>query len=264
MATPVTSKPITETRGEISGHGYCRPRSTSGDQEERKRGGTSFWSAGQKALTPRRSGGRGSEPPSPSDAVTPILLPCYLPKNDRTKNAVANEAAAEREKINPRIKPLGQITTLIAPPQELDGEGKPLPLPPDYSAPFVAEATQTANFPPQNAAWRGEADATVDIDFCYRPLYFELARAERYGHTYGVLQPGVSVIDFYTTALFMPLLVTIRPPGQCELHPGRPWPGYPLTRQSLHGRAVYLRRRASEGRADALSAPISPTQARES
>lgn len=51
---------------------------------------------------------------------------------------------------------------------------------------------------------------------CHKPLYFEEAQLERYGHTWGLcLQPVVSAAHFFVTVPIMPYLMGLNPPCEC-------------------------------------------------
>jgi hypothetical protein len=47
---------------------------------------------------------------------------------------------------------------------------------------------------------------------CHFPLYFEEPRVERYGQSFGLLQPVVSGVHFYSNALLMPAKMIVHPP----------------------------------------------------
>ena len=68
--------------------------------------------------------------------------------------------------------------------------------------------------------------------FCYRPLYFEDIKLERYGANVGNLQTGLSGVRFFGSILVLPYKMTVRPPRSCQCSNGFsrcgdcPLPGY--------------------------------------
>src|SRR5262245_34623821 len=46
----------------------------------------------------------------------------------------------------------------------------------------------------------------VGLDMCYQPLYFQELNAERYGHSWGILQPAISVANFYSRIPMLPYM----------------------------------------------------------
>jgi hypothetical protein len=67
---------------------------------------------------------------------------------------------------------------------------------------------------------------------CYRPLYFEDIALERYGCSYGIVQPGVSFVRFLATVPALPYKMTVQRPRSCVCSNGFsrcgdvPPPGY--------------------------------------
>lgn len=68
--------------------------------------------------------------------------------------------------------------------------------------------------------------------FCYRPLYFEDIKLERYGENIGYAQTGLSGVRFFGSILALPYKMTNRPPRSCQCSNGFsrcgdcPLPGY--------------------------------------
>lgn len=60
---------------------------------------------------------------------------------------------------------------------------------------------------------------------CFRPLYFEEVRLERYGDTHGILQPAISGAHFFGSVVALPYKMTVRPPRSCECSNGFSRPG---------------------------------------
>ena len=59
---------------------------------------------------------------------------------------------------------------------------------------------------------RGLLRGWPGAQFCHRPLYFEDACLERSGVCHGCLQPSISGINFYGTALLLPVKMWHTPP----------------------------------------------------
>ncbi|MDO4425541.1 MAG: hypothetical protein Q4D17_07240 [Planctomycetia bacterium] len=62
-------------------------------------------------------------------------------------------------------------------------------------------------------------------NLCHNPLYFEQPALERYGHTIGPLQPVLSGAQFLATIPYMPMLMAIDPPNECQYALGYHRPG---------------------------------------
>lgn len=64
-------------------------------------------------------------------------------------------------------------------------------------------------FMPITYTWKASA-------LCYKPLYFQQAAVERYGHSWGpLLQPFVSGADFYARVFALPYMMGMDPPHEC-------------------------------------------------
>lgn len=55
---------------------------------------------------------------------------------------------------------------------------------------------------------------------CYRPLYFEDIRLERYGNHVGYLQSGLSGVRFFSQIAALPYKMTVHPPRSCQCSNG--------------------------------------------
>ncbi len=75
------------------------------------------------------------------------------------------------------------------------------------------------NWEPVTFAWKASA-------LCHKPLYFEQAQLERYGHTTGpVLQPVVSGAHFFLNIATLPYKMGINPANECQYSLGYYRPG---------------------------------------
>jgi len=91
----------------------------------------------------------------------------------------------------------------------------------DY--PFECEVGQGHYEPRQwaevNYNWKASA-------LCHKPLYFEQAQLERYGHTWGrCLQPMVSGAHFFSTLPILPYKMGLKTPNECIYTLGHYRPG---------------------------------------
>ena len=66
------------------------------------------------------------------------------------------------------------------------------------------------------------------LNFCYQPLYFEDVNLERYGRSWGCLQPFVSAVHFYSKIPALPYMVFARPARRCTYHAHWTLPGYKI------------------------------------
>jgi len=132
------------------------------------------------------SGGVPSERPEVSADA-----PADVPAGDAEKPAVAADKGLA-------FKPIGALTTNIAPSQGV--------LPQEH--PLLAPAFQPRAFAPFTYNW-------VAPGLCHKPLYFEDVGLERYGHTCcPLLQPFVSGAFFFLTIPVLPYEMGVEPP--CE------------------------------------------------
>jgi hypothetical protein len=123
------------------------------------------------------------------------------------------------------VRDIRNISLDIAPPPLVDDRGQPLPAPADYAtADFAAAPSLERN------VLLGFSDAVgiapAGLEFCYQPLYFEEVNLERYGRSFGILQPVVSGGQFYTRTALLPYHVFAQPARRCTWHPHWTLPGY--------------------------------------
>ena len=108
-------------------------------------------------------------------------------------------------------------------------------LPPDLAPEEVAGSNAEQRGRPGSCTPDGREPIVCSFTpwtICYRPLYFEDIELERYGRTFGVVQPAVSAAHFFCSLPIMPYKLTARPPRSCECSNGfsrlgdMPLPGY--------------------------------------
>lgn len=74
--------------------------------------------------------------------------------------------------------------------------------------PLFAETFQPRHWLPITYTWKASA-------LCHKPLYFEDVALERYGHTWGVLQPAVSGAHFFAALPLLPYKMGVDHPCDC-------------------------------------------------
>ena len=148
-----------------------------------------------------------SDPP-PAPRATPSDGP--EPENSPSRNTSSTKA----------IKPIGQVTLNIGLPRPLDATAAATR--PDEPAMHEGEG-RAPEFPRDYAANGGHGMAegfyTPSLKSLYQPLYFEETKLERYGHTAGILQPGLSAARFYGTIPLLPVKMILHRPWQCFGNP---------------------------------------------
>jgi hypothetical protein len=148
---------------------------------------------------------------------------------------------------NQRIKSIRQISLDITPPAIYD-DTKALVQPPyDYAAEalpaLAAQQPYTrGDLIDGGYEWHPEP---VGLTFCYQPLYFEEVNLERYGRSYGILQPVVSLGNFYGRIPLLPYMALAQPARRCTYQAHWTLPGYRIPGKephefvpSLHGAAA--------------------------
>ena len=73
--------------------------------------------------------------------------------------------------------------------------------------------------------WATSAYAWEAPGLCHSPLYFEEINLERHGYSFGIVQPGISGLQFYGRLALMPYLMAITPPTECVYTLGYYRPG---------------------------------------
>ena len=100
-------------------------------------------------------------------------------------------------------------------------------MPTDYASAAFAMAP-----PLERNVLMGFSDAVgiapAGLAFCYQPLDFEEVNLERYGRSFGILQPVVSGGQFYTRTALLPYHVFAQPARRCTYHPHWTLPGYKI------------------------------------
>ena len=115
------------------------------------------------------------------------------------------------------FKPIRELTVNIAP--------RPGDMPENLAAERIARVARTAPELGTTRGWAMTGFAWEATGLCHWPLYFEQPNLERYGHSFGLLQPFVSYGQFMATLPAIPYLAAIHPPCECIYTLGQYRPG---------------------------------------
>ena len=146
-----------------------------------------------------------------------------------------------------RIKPIQEISLDIVPPPLFTEQQQPMAMPKNEGVaalplmaqdrPFTRGALVAAGY-----QWHPSPDG---LQFCYQPLYFEEVNLERYGRSFGILQPAVSAAAFWGRVPLLPYMAFARPARRCTMHAHWTLPGYKIPQwepqpivPSVHGSAA--------------------------
>jgi hypothetical protein len=170
-------------------------------------------------------------PPARLAAATPAILPVEPPRIalNQVVEAAPQQPTGDLWTLQ-RIKPLRDISLDIVPPKLVNDQQLAMAPPQDYAAdalPFLA-AEQPFTRGDLVAAGYEWHPSPEGLSFCYQPLYFEEVNLERYGHSFGVLQPVVSMAAFYGRIPALPYMVFARPARRCTYHAHWTLPGYKI------------------------------------
>ncbi len=129
-----------------------------------------------------------------------------------------------------RIKPLQDISLDITPPALFTEQQQPMPLPHNEGAQALPMLAQEQPFVRDDLVIAGyEWHPSVEgLEFCYQPLYFEEVNLERYGRSFGIVQPAVSAAMFVGRVPLLPYMTFARPARKCTMHPHWSLPGYKI------------------------------------
>ncbi len=129
-----------------------------------------------------------------------------------------------------RIKPLQDISLDITPPALFTEQQQPMPLPHNEGAQALPMLAQEQPFVRDDLVIAGyEWHPSVEgLEFCYQPLYFEEVNLERYGRSFGIVQPAVSAAMFVGRVPLLPYMAFSRPARRCTMHPHWSLPGYKI------------------------------------
>lgn len=98
-------------------------------------------------------------------------------------------------------------------------------MPQERSGPLGQEQPVLAHSGPTERGWNASEVYWNAPQTTHAPLYFEENSLERAGYSRGYVQPVVSGLKFFTTAAFLPGLMTIDPPNSVQYELGEDRPG---------------------------------------
>jgi hypothetical protein len=90
---------------------------------------------------------------------------------------------------------------------------------------FFSEEVPVAYVSPEYCGKPPAAFYRRTSSFCHHPLYFEEVNLERYGYSFGILQPAASAVHFFGTIPALPYKMAVRPPCSCRSTCRYPEPG---------------------------------------
>jgi hypothetical protein len=170
--------------------------------------------------------------PMPAEAREEILPP----QADSAAEVVPGAADDDQDRF---AREVTDVRLDIRPPQG--------PLPPDLSPDETVQDQAEASDSEGICNWEMHTPIICSFNpwtICYRPLYFEDIQLERYGRTFGIVQPGVSAARFFCSVPLLPYKMVVRPPRSCECSNGfsrrgdQPLPGYGARTLRLDAAAV--------------------------
>ncbi len=121
-----------------------------------------------------------------------------------------NIAGEHRQKLLVDV-PISQLTVDIR-PRDLEGHVVPQETLPEDCNTYLSIPAMYSSSDLLMARGRGLLRCWRGAQFCHRPLYFEDICLERWGICHSCLQPAISGIKFFGTALLLPMNMCHTPP----------------------------------------------------
>ena len=180
------------------------------------------------------------QPPAPQPPPAPLPNPPPAPAPN-PPTAAPPEPLPRDPGLVQRVKPIEQISLDISVRDTGDMFGR-IPPPENYAAQALPQLAQEEPFLRGDLIDYGMYDNTplppVSLDLCYQPLYFQELNAERYGRTWGILQPAVSMANFYGRIPLLPYMAFAYPARRCTYHAHWSLPGYRIPGREPHDLVV--------------------------
>lgn len=144
-------------------------------------------------------------------------------------------ARSEAQQVLASTLPIRELTTQTSPSSTLPGGEQPLAMPEDVAAAIFDDQPEPSRG--NGLPWPSHHYGTIasQIDFCYQPLLFEEINLERYGRSYGPIQPAVSFARFYSRVPMIPYMLVATRARTCTYHAHFTLPGYPARREREWG-----------------------------
>jgi hypothetical protein len=177
-------------------------------------------------------------PPAALDRESqPELLPVSPPRARLNPLATSmQEPQGSQPSTQQRIKPIREISLDIRPPQIFNDQREAMAPPLDEARTALPLLAQAEPFTRGDLAQSGYdwQPAPQGLTFCYQPLYFQEVNVERYGRSFGMFQPVVSVASFYGRVPLLAYMVFARPARRCTYAPHWTLPGYRIPEWERH------------------------------
>jgi hypothetical protein len=167
----------------------------------------------------------------------PELLPIGPPRSEPSPLAAGMQEPREGQpSTQQRIKSILEISLDIRPPQIFNDQREAMAPPLDVAQTALPQLAQAEPFTRGDLAQSGYhwQPTPEGLWFCYQPLYFQEVNVERYGRSFGIFQPAVSVASFYGRVPLLPYMVFARPARQCTCPPHWTLPGYRIPEWERH------------------------------
>jgi hypothetical protein len=182
------------------------------------------------APVPQGSAFMAQVPPAPLTNPPPRNLPAATPPEQLPAQPPPPQQPPEQPQAVVRSRSIQDISLDIAAPPMEDAMLRKIAPPPNYGAealqllaaeqPFVRGDLINYGLPDNGALPPGR------LDLCYQPLYFQELNAERYGRSWGIFQPAVSVANFYSRIPLLPYMAFAHPARRCTYFDHYALPGY--------------------------------------
>lgn len=172
--------------------------------------------------------------PVPDQPVPDQPVPGQPVPGQPVPNAtIAAPNAITEAPVLQRTKSIREISLDITPPQLVTDQNVALGLPQNYAATALPALAAERPFTRGDLLEAGYEwhPSPQGLTFCYQPLYFEDANLERYGRSWGCLQPFVSAAHFYSKIPALPYMVFAQPARRCTYHAHWTLPGYKIPRR---------------------------------
>ena len=175
----------------------------------------------------------GDRIPSPQPSWNPARMDPSLAPQETLEVPVASipESESNNAVSDPGFTRIGQVGTDISLPRTRNDSGVLPPLPRDYATKYFSQQPPQPRNNDTGVDWLRSEGYGPPLNFCYRPLYFEEMNLERYGYSWGILQPVISAGRFYGNAAVLPFRLAHQRPGYRTYHEHCYRPGAPAPRE---------------------------------
>jgi hypothetical protein len=176
-------------------------------------------------------------PPVAPPTASPPPPPMPSPPSANPPGATAPETLPSELSAVQRVRTIQQISLDISPADSGDPMLREIAPPTNYAAEALPQLAAEHPFYRGDLIDYGMYDNTPQpggLDLAYQPLYFQELNAERYGRSWGVFQPAVSVANFYGRIPLLPYMAFSRPARRSTYHAHWALPGYKIPCREPH------------------------------